>query len=314
MKSEGLVACIVSLSLAAVPAILGNPPAIAAERYNREEQVRIDVYQKASPAVVTLETARSSGSGSIIDATGLILTNEHVIRGASNGQVVAIAADGRRYPGRVIAVDRPNDLALVQLQTRERFPTIALADPNSIRVGQEVYAIGSPFGLSGTFTTGILSRIDENGDLQTDAALNQGNSGGPLLNSRGELIGVNKAILSPGGRGNIGIGFATSATAARPLLARAREAIASGATTVEPPESARPRLGVEVAADLVIQSIERNSLAARLGLRPGDRIVAINRHRLRSVNELIAFMERQPDSLLLTIARDRRFATLEVRF
>lgn len=314
MKSEGIVACIVSLGLAIAPAMLGNSSAIAAERYNSEEQVRINVYQKASPAVVTLETATGSGSGSIIDASGLILTNEHVVRSARNGGIVAIASDGQRYPGRVIAVDRANDLALVQLQAQQRFPAIAIADPNSLRVGQEVYAIGSPFGLSGTFTTGILSRIAENGDVQTDAAINQGNSGGPLLNSRGELIGVNKAILSPGGQGNIGIGFATSAEAARQFVARSRDAIASGGTLTEAPASERPRLGVEVANNLIIQSIERNSVADRVGLKPGDRIIAINRRRLRNLNELIAFIERQPEVLLLTIARDRHLATLEIRF
>jgi serine protease Do len=318
MKPEGLAACIVSLGLvtvpATLPATLGDSSAVAAEKYNREEQVRIDVYQQASAAVVTLSTSTGDGSGSIIDPSGLILTNEHVVRGARGGRVVAIAQNRKRYTGQVIALDRRNDLALVQLQTQERFPALEIADPNAIRVGQAVYAIGSPFGLSGTFTTGILSRIAENGDLQTDAAINPGNSGGPLLNSQGQLIGVNKAILSPGGRGNIGIGFATSADAARMFVAQSRNAIASGGTANPLPERAQPRLGVEIAPDLVVQSIERGSLADRLGLRAGDRIVALNRRRLRSVGELLAFMETQPEAMLLTIARNRRLATVEIQF
>lgn len=314
MNSVGLAACIVSLGLVTVPATLPNASAIAAETYNREEQVRINVYQQASSAVVTLETATGAGSGSIIDPSGLVLTNEHVIRDARGGRVTAIAANRKRYPGQVIAVDRRNDLALVQLQAPDRFPTLEIADPGQIRVGQEVYAIGSPFGLSGTFTTGILSRIAENGDLQTDAAINPGNSGGPLLNSQGQLIGVNKAILSPGGRGNIGIGFATSADAARTLIARSQNAIASGTRPNPLPEREQPRLGVEIAPNLVVQSIERGSVADRVGLRPGDRIVAINRRRLRSVGEILAFMETQPEAMLLTVARNRRLATVEVQF
>ncbi|MDY6785421.1 MAG: trypsin-like peptidase domain-containing protein [Cyanobacteriota bacterium] len=321
MKSEGLVACIVSSCLVAAVATPFNSPAIAAESYNRDEQVRINVYQQASSAVVTLETSTGAGSGSIIDPGGLVLTNEHVVRGARGGRVTAIASNRRRYPGQVIAVDRRNDLALVQLQVREPLPALEIADSNAIRIGQEVYAIGSPFGLSGTFTTGILSRIADNGDLQTDAAINPGNSGGPLLNSQGQLIGVNKAILSPGGRGNIGIGFATSANAARAFVAQSQNAIASGArpnpsgTRPNPlPERGQPRLGVEIASNLVVQSIERGSLAHRLGLRPGDRIVAINRRRLRNVRQLLAFLETQPEAMLLTVARNRRLTTVEVQF
>lgn len=313
MKLERLLACTISVGMAALP-VLEVPRALAAEPYNSEEQVRIDLYQRASSAVVTLEVGRSSGSGSIIEANGLVLTNEHVIRGARGGRVDAIASNGKRYPGRVIAVDRTNDLALVQLQASERLPVLSLASGSSIRVGQEVYAIGSPFGLSGTLTTGILSRIAENGDLQTDAAINPGNSGGPLLNSRGELIGVNKAILSPGGRGNIGIGFATSADAVKQFVASSRDAIASGGQTPSAPTAERPRLGVEVGDNLVIQSIERNSLAQRMGLRPGDRIVAINRYPLRSVDELVDFIAQEPEGMLLTVARGRRLATLQVRF
>jgi len=316
MKALPLVACTLSLCFAAAPAAFSVPELADSAKYSREEQVSINVYSKASPAVVTLRAGRGSGSGSIIDAQGLVLTNAHVVQNARNGRVVAVTAAGKRYQGQTIAVDRRNDLALVKLQTRDRLPTIAIASSSNIRVGQEVYAIGSPFGLSGTLTTGILSRIAPNGDLQTDAAINQGNSGGPLLNSRGELIGVNKAILSPGGRGNIGIGFATSADAVKTFIARSRDRRNPNPNITRSPrrQSSPPRLGVEVTPDLVIHAVQRNSLAARIGLRPGDRIVAINRRRVTTVLDLLSFLETQPRSAQLTIARHRRLATVTVDF
>jgi serine protease Do len=192
------------LESAFVPAVAQTAP---------EERTAINVYRIASPSVVTVRNGRGNGSGSIISADGLVLTNDHVIRNSVDGRVTVLLADGKSYEGRVIARDQANDLALLQLANARGLPVIRLGNPNELAVGQRVYAIGSPFGLTGTFTTGILSRIDPaKGQLQTDAAINPGNSGGPLLNSRGELIGVNTAILSPvGGRpGNIGIGFAAS--------------------------------------------------------------------------------------------------------
>lgn len=276
-------------------------------QYSAEEQTSIEVYEKTRAAVVTIQVGRGYGSGSIISPNGIVVTNEHVIRNARGGQVEVRTPDGRRYRGRVISVDRPNDLALVQILSRDRFPTISLANPNDIRVGQRVYAIGSPFGLSGTFTTGTLSRIAPNGDLQTDAAINPGNSGGPLLNSRGELIGVNKAILNPTARGNIGIGFATSAVAVRQLVAR----------TSSPPvaQSPPPRLGVSVDRQtLTIQAVQRGSIAARIGLRPGDRLIAVNRQRVRSIEQILTYLDNRPDGMLLTVARGRRLATIAIDF
>jgi serine protease Do len=319
MKRNCLVVGALCLSLMTLAEAIHPVDAAA---FSREEQARINVYDAASPAVVNVETASGAGSGSIIDATGLVLTNAHVVQGARSNQVLVITATQKRYRGQVIAVDNRNDLALVKLLSDERFPAIAIASAREIRVGQEVFAIGSPFGLSGTFTTGILSRIAPNGDLQTDAAINQGNSGGPLLNSQGELIGVNKAIISPGGRGNVGIGFATSAEAVRAFLSRSQDAIASAAqlnstpsrSLPSPSPAERSRLGVAVASDLTIQAVERGSLADRLGLRPGDRIIAINQRRLGSVLDLLAFLETHPNSALFTFARNRRLATVQVDF
>ena len=312
MKPKNLAVYALSLCLAAIPTVAeASEPTLLAQ-YNGDEQVSIDVYSKASPAVVTIQVGRGAGSGSIISSDGLILTNEHVIRNASRGVVKVVTAAGKEYQGNVIAVDKPNDLALVSLQTNDSFPVIPIAGANSIKVGQTVYAIGSPFGLSGTFTQGTLSRIAPNGDLQTDAAINPGNSGGPLLNSRGELIGVNKAILSAGGRGNIGIGFATSATEAQQFIAHNRN---NTAPQVVASPSQPPRLGISVdAASLIIESVERGSIAQSIGLRPGDRLIGVNRRRLRDVRQLVAYLDTRPNSMLLTVARNRRLANILVEF
>lgn len=289
--------------------VYANPIEVLPTQFNREEQASIDVYQAASPAVVTIGNGRGTGSGTFIRPEGLILTNEHVVRGARNGQVQVRTAAGSTYIGEVIAVDRPNDLALVRLRNPggTTFPTVPLASESGIRVGQQVYAIGSPFGLSGTLTTGILSRIAPNGDLQTDAAINPGNSGGPLLNSRGELIGVNKAILTSG-RGNLGIGFATSATVAQSFIAQNL----NNAPLVA---SNPPRLGVAVDPQtLVIQEVQAGSLASRIGLQPGDRLVGLNGRRLVNLEQLLDYLDTRPQSARLTIGRGRQLAEIPVRF
>jgi serine protease Do len=319
----------ISVGLIGLPSVLSLPAQVDAAKFDGEEQVGIDVYKNSSAAVVTISTGKSNGSGSIVSPEGLVLTNEHVVRATQTGEVMVITSNGNRYNGRVIAIDRNNDLALVQIQSSDRLPALRLADNNGIQVGQRVYAIGSPYGLSGTLTTGILSRIGKGGDLQTDAALNPGNSGGPLLNSQGELIGVNKSILSPG-QGNVGIGFATSAVVAQDFIQqnRYRNSPDSGnvATAPQPvspnfgaPNSnygtAGPRLGVTVdATTLIVQDVAPNSLALSIGIRPGDRILAVNGQRLTSAEALVDFLEQRPNSAILTIARNRRVANVQVKF
>ncbi|NEO85748.1 MAG: trypsin-like serine protease [Spirulina sp. SIO3F2] len=292
---------------------------------NPDEQVRVRLYEQASPAVVTIQTAGGSGSGSIISEAGLVLTNEHVVRRTYRGRVEVLTAAGDRYPAQVIATDRTQDLAIVQIFSQREFPTIPLGQ-GTTRVGQQVYAIGSPFGLAGTLTTGILSRIAPNGDLQTDAAINQGNSGGPLLNSQGDLIGVNKAIVTPS-RGNVGIGFATPVGGVQAFLSQNQDAIAQATAQAGQPTTTRPpnpvptptpaepvQLGVEITADLIVRGVEQGSIAERIGLQPGDRLIAINRQRIRSVRDIQIFMAGQPQQALLTIARYRRLATVQVDF
>ncbi len=313
MRPDRLLLCAASLCLLSTPALSSVPVPTVVAQARSEEQTSIDVYRKVSPAVVTLGTDRGSGSGSIVSSEGLVLTNNHVVRGVRGGRVSVSTSSGKRYSGQVIATDPTNDLALVRLNTSDRFPAVPLSSAENIQVGQRVFAIGSPFGLSGTLTTGILSRIGRNGDLQTDAALNPGNSGGPLLNSRGELIGVNKAILSTGG-GNSGIGFATSAVVARDFIQQNRNR-STASTTVERPSPSTPLLGVTLdARTLVILGIQPGSVAANLGLRRGDQLIAINGRRLRDIQDLQAFLEGRPSSAILTVGRNRRLADVRVNF
>lgn len=274
---------------------------------DRDESASIAVYEQASKAVVTIRSRGGSGTGAIIDPGGLVITNNHVVRGARNVEVRT--ADGRTYTGVVRSIDSQSDLALIEIRPTGTLTSLRLAD-TAARVGQRVYAIGNPFGLERTLTVGILSRINpNNGDLQTDAALNPGNSGGPLLNSDGQLIGVNKAILSAGG-GNIGIGFATPAPRVRQLVAagpgnRTRTAIA--------PRTAPRKLGVVLDPQtLMVLEVQANSPAARSGLIPGDRLLGINNAALRSPVQLQQALEGQPANLVLTVEREQRVGRVKV--
>ena len=206
---------------------LGLAPVLAQSTLDEATTVRI--YDRVSPAVVAIQTRTGGGSGSIVEANGLILTNAHVV---GNDSVVTVRlADGRTFQGDVVGYGENRlDLAAVRLRGNpSNLPTVTLAPPNSVRVGQSALAIGSPFGLQGTLTVGIVSRIDtERNLIQTDAAINPGNSGGPLLNREGQLIGVNTSIFTTGqSGGNVGIGFAIPTDAVDQFLAAVRSGQAS---------------------------------------------------------------------------------------
>ncbi len=188
---------------------------------NQDEQTNIRVYDQASPAVVAIIAGNSSGSGSIITPDGLVLTNAHVVQEATGRSVQVRLPNGDEYTADILGYDPAGqDLAALQIRNARNLPTIQIASPASVRVGQRAFAIGSPFGLETTFTVGIISRIDpRDGTIQTDAAINPGNSGGPLLNSEGQMVGVNTAIFTVGREGgNIGIGFAIPITDVQPFL------------------------------------------------------------------------------------------------
>ena len=240
--SSGLIATGTLATLLLVEPILPTSTAwrlTASAQAQTEEETNVRVYGEASPAVVSIETGTSSGSGGIISSDGLVLTNAHVVNQAR--VVTVVLSDGRRVQGDVIAFGEGGlDLAAIRLRGERNLPTLRLATSNSVQVGQRAFAIGNPFGqFQNTFTIGIISRIDSNrGLLQTDAAINPGNSGGPLLNSRAEVVGINSAIFSPSGPGsNTGIGFAIAIDRVESFLT----AVRAGTAPTSPQQS--PLLG-----------------------------------------------------------------------
>lgn len=182
------------------------------------------VYEQVTPSIVAieanLEQGVSSGTGCIISPDGVILTSLHVVNKAKNIEITT--SSGKTYKGKVVALLRDkNDLALVRIEPKEPLQTVKFGDSENVRVGEEVLAIGNPFGFRGTLTIGIISRIDyQRKKIQTDAAINPGCSGGPLINLNGEVIGINQSIYNPdNNRSNIGIGFAVPVNYAKDFIA-----------------------------------------------------------------------------------------------
>lgn len=188
-----------------------------------EDTTITKIYEKMAPAIVLIEAdlkdGLSSGTGCIIDPSGIILTSSHVVDDAPSVQVTI--STGEVFKGKTISVmGKDNDLALVKISAKKVLPTIELGDSEKVKVGQRVLAIGNPFGFSGTLTTGIVSRIDyAKKKIQTDAAINPGNSGGPIINIHGEVIGISQSIYNPDNNiSNIGIGFAVPINEAKNFI------------------------------------------------------------------------------------------------
>ena len=181
--------------------------------FDREEQAVISLYEKINPAIVCVDSqvsdGMSCGTGCIIDKKGIILTSAHVVDVGNT--VIVTMSNGQNYTAKVIKkLGENKDIALLKINVPMELKTVKLGDSEKIKVGQKVLAIGNPFGFNGTLTQGIISRIDyAKNRIQTDAAINPGSSGGPLLNKNGEIIGINQAIYNPDNNiSNIGIGFA----------------------------------------------------------------------------------------------------------
>src|SRR5450755_3414968 len=213
------------------------PSAAHSAGFSTDENNNIEIYKLARPATANITSIvyredfffqvyprEGTGSGFIVKPDGLILTNNHVVSG-SQQLTVTLAGDKKQYKARILGTDPRNDLALVRIQAEHPLPFLKLGDSDGLQVGQKVLAIGNPFGLGGTLTTGIVSSLGRSLQpqeghrledmIQTDAAINPGNSGGPLLDSHGAVIGINTAIY---GQGNIGIGFALPINRAKAML------------------------------------------------------------------------------------------------
>jgi S1-C subfamily serine protease len=326
--------------------------AASSEPLDSEEQNNISVYHKNIGSVVNV-TSRAmafdffyglvpqegQGSGFIIDRDGHVLTNYHVI--AEARQVEVTLHNRKKYRATVVGTDRSHDLAVIQIKAPDLNPMV-LGDSRNLQVGQKVYAIGNPFGLSGTLTSGIVSSIrsvqepdgmtiDE--AIQTDAAINPGNSGGPLLNSHGEVIGINTMIASSVGQ-NAGIGFAIPINTAKAVLndlltlGRVRRP-ALGVVTLPISPDIADNLGLASDYGLLIIRVVPGGAAERAGLKGGtehaylgntpimvggDLIVAIDGQDVQDQQELSRIMNnhRAGDSVKITIYRGKRRMDVEV--
>jgi Do/DeqQ family serine protease len=241
---------------------------------------------------------RGLGSGVIIDADeGYILTNNHVIEDAD--KIKVMLKDGHEYEANLIGADKSSDIALLQIEAKQ-LTAIEFADSDKLRVGDFTIAIGNPFGLGQTVTSGIVSALGRTGlklenlenFIQTDAAINSGNSGGALVNLRGELIGINTAILGPNG-GNVGIGFAIPSNMANNLIQQiiehgeVRRGVLGVAGQELTPDLAKA-FDLDVQYGAFINQVTPDSAAEEAGLQAGDIIIRVNNNKIRSFSELRA--------------------------
>ncbi|MER7332864.1 MULTISPECIES: trypsin-like peptidase domain-containing protein [unclassified Micromonospora] len=210
------------------PTAAGPLPAPPSGRGASVPSDLVTAAARALPGVVSVQVRRggngASGSGFVVDDRGHIVTNNHVVAGG--GAISVVGQDGRRRTARLVGRDPGSDIAVLRVDDSDRLPALRLASVGQTRVGEQVLAVGSPLGLSGTVTAGIVSALDRQVRLgggarqsavQTDASINPGNSGGPLVNARGEVVGVNTAIATLEGGGSIGIGFAIPIERAAPV-------------------------------------------------------------------------------------------------
>jgi serine protease DegS len=270
------------------------------------------------------EIQTSLGSGVIISSQGYILTNNHVISGADDIQV--LLSDGRSARAAVVGVDAETDLAILRIAL-DRLPTIVIGDSSALRVGDIAMAIGNPFGVGQTVTLGIISAtgrdhlgINTYEDfIQTDAAINPGNSGGALVNARGQLIGINTAIFSQSG-GYQGIGFAVPSVLARRIAADLQQfgevrrgSVGYVEVTPLSPQLAQ-QLGAPDTKGVLIQRMRRDSSAYRGGLRPGDIVVSFNRTEIADGGQLLRLIQDAPigSTAVVAVLRDGRRLELKV--
>ena len=255
--------------------------------------------------------ANSLGSGFIIDATGFVITNNHVIDGAND--ITVILTDGTKLKAEVVGKDSKIDVAVLKVKPDHPLPSVPFGDSDKMRVGDAVMAVGNPFGLGGTVTAGIVSARNRNIDngpydnyIQTDASINKGNSGGPLFDMKGEVIGINTAILSPSG-GSIGIGFATPSDTVVPIIAQLREfhEVRRGwlGVRVQPvTDDVAAALSLGKARGALVAEVDESGPGKPAGLKQGDVIVAFDGHDVHDSHDLPKLVASAPVGKEVTVS------------
>jgi putative serine protease PepD len=321
----GYVAADSDQPVSTVRTVTGSAPA-------PEAQSVTAVAEQVTPSVVSLKVSGAGGfgegSGVVMDEQGHILTNNHVVEGAgSGGEIIVTFSDGTTADATVVGTDPSTDIAVVKVDGVEDLQPITFGSSSDLRVGDQVVAVGSPLGLEGTVTTGIVSALSrpvstggqQSGDgavfdgIQTDAAINPGNSGGALVDLAGRLVGINTAIasLGAGGQsGSIGLGFAIPVDLAQRI---AQELIASG-------EATHARLGVSVGPQedglpgAVLGDVQAGSAAEQAGLQAGDVVTAVDGRVVEGPDGLVAAIRSLApgDEVTLTYERDGETATTTI--
>jgi S1-C subfamily serine protease len=309
-----------------------------------DEVINVRIYSQAAPAVANIVTrtleydvfmepvpVEGAGSGFVIDPRGYILTNFHVVQGAQTISVTL--GDRSHYEAKFIGADERNDIALVKIDPKDKkLPALTMGDSDSLQVGQRVLAIGNPFGFQSTLTTGVVSALGRtvqtgqttviDGAIQTDAAINQGNSGGPLLNTRGEVIGINSAIYTPSGT-TAGIGFAIPISTARQIAedliteGRVRRASMGVSARVLTPAMAEA-LRLPVNEGLLIERVSPGGPAERAGLKGGERQAILGMSRIVLGGDVVTAIDGRPINgqmdLNLALNRKRPGDTVKVEY
>src|ERR1700726_1887361 len=313
------------VNVGAVPSSPAKPPALTTNISQRDaaltddESINVHIYRQNAPAVANILTkaieydffmdavpVEGAGSGFVIDPRGYILTNFHVVQEAQSIEVVL--GDQSRYPAKFIGADQRNDVALVKIEPKgKRLVALPLGDSAALQVGQKVLAIGNPFGFQSTLTTGVVSAIGRTVQtsqttfideaIQTDAAINRGNSGGPLINSRGEVIGINSAIFTPSGT-TAGIGFAipvnTAKAIANDLITDGRVHTAFlGLETLPVGGYLSQALDLPVQEGLLVETVTRGGPAAAAGIKGGDQVAQAGMRRLTIGGGVITSIDGQ---------------------
>jgi S1-C subfamily serine protease len=294
-----------------------DPAAVHGAGLTSDEQNSIDIYKASKVATVYITSttvrrdffygpvaSKNLGSGFLINDGGFIMTNFHVVSGSSKIQVTL--SDQSQYYAQALDIDRSDDLALIKIDPKNKVPYLRLGDSDHLQVGQKVLAIGNPFGLEGTLTTGVVSSIGRSidgenqqrleGMIQTDAAINGGNSGGPLLDSGGAVIGINTAIL---GQTNMGIGFALPINRAKALLSdyqagRVTERPKVGITTEYVAGDLADALELPRKGGLLVQNVISGSSEEAAGIRGATQVVDIGNVELGIRGDLIVGIDGKP--------------------